>query len=150
MADSIRQQIISALDTRLKAILVTGGYETNIGSNVFDWKANSLEEEDLPALIYKDISVETNIDSLASFAHRMTVQVIVVAQNSTPMTEIRKAMADVDKAIGVDHTFGNLALLTERIGDESGIELEERRFAGCQIVYSITFRTSCWNDYVKV
>jgi hypothetical protein len=150
MADSIRQQIISALDTRLKAILVTGGYETNIGSNVFDWKANSLEDADLPALIYKDITVETNIDSFASFAHRMTIQVIVVVQSSTPMTETRKAMADVDKAIGVDHTFGNLALMTERTGDESGVELEERRFAGCQIVYVITFRTSCWNDYVKV
>lgn len=150
MADSIRQQIISALDARLKAILVAGGYQTNIGANVFDWKADSLEDADLPALIYKDISVETTIDSIASFAHRMTVQVIVAVQSATPMAEIRKAIADIDKAIGVDHTFGNLALLTERIGDESGVEIEERRFAGCQIIYAITFRTSCWNDYVKV
>jgi len=150
MADSIRQQIISALDTRLKAILTTGGYETNIGVNVFDWRSESLEESDLPALIYRDISAETTIDTMASFAHKMTLNILVAVQNSTPMAEIRKIIADIDKAIGVDHTYGNLALMTERISDESGVEIDEKKFAGCQIVYVITFRTSGWNDYVKV
>lgn len=150
MADSIRQQIISALDARLKAILITGGYETDIGENVFDWRAESLEEDDLPALIYRDVSVESGVDTMASFFHRMVVNILVAVQSSTPMTEIRKIIADIDKAIGVDHTYGNLALMTERISDESGVEIDEKKFAGCQIVYAITFRTSGWNDYVKV
>src|SRR3990170_6560821 len=38
MADSKRQQIVSALDTRLKTILTTGGYETNLGNNVKWWR----------------------------------------------------------------------------------------------------------------
>jgi hypothetical protein len=66
------------------------------------------------------------------------------------MTTIRKIIADIDKAIGVDHTFGNLALMTERISDEAGVEIDEKKYAGCQIVYAITFRTSGFNDYVKV
>jgi hypothetical protein len=150
VADSVRQDIIDALDARLKAILVTNGYETDIGQNVFDWLAEPLEEDDLPALIYRDTSVETTIDTIASFAHKMILNIMVAVANSTPMTTIREIIADIDKAIGVDHTFGNLALMTERISDEAGVEIDEKKYAGCQIVYAITFRTSGFNDYVKV
>jgi hypothetical protein len=150
VADTVRQDIIDAVDARLKAILVSNGYETDVGSNVFDWHAEPLEEDDLPALIYRDTSVETTVDTIASFSHRMILSIMAAVTSSTPMTTIRKIIADIDKAIGVDHTFGGLALMTERISDESGIEINERKYAGCQIVYAITFRTSGWNDYVKV
>jgi hypothetical protein len=130
--------------------LTSGGYETNIGAHVWDWRAESLEETDLPALIYRDVTVETDTDTFISFLHKMMVNVMVAVQTATPMTEIRKIIADIDKAIGVDHTWGNIALMTERISDESGVEIDEKKFAGCQIVFAITFRTLGWNDYVKV
>jgi hypothetical protein len=150
MADSVRQDIIDAIDTRMKAILITGGYETNIGQNVFDWRAEPLEEDDLPALIYRDLSVETEVVSFATFVHKMVFSIMVACASSTPMTTIRKIIADIDKAVGVDHTWGGLALMTERISDESGVEINERKYAGCQIVFNVIFRTLAWNDYTKI
>ncbi len=56
MVDSIRQRIVDAIDTRFKAILVTGGYVTDIGSHVFWWKDAPMQISDLPGMNCKDES----------------------------------------------------------------------------------------------
>ncbi len=150
MTDSVRQQIISALDTRLKAILVANGYQTNIGANVHDWLSETPSEDDLPILDYKDVSVSTEIGSFVDFTHEMSLIIRAAVKSGTPMVAIRQVIADVDKAIGVDHTFGQLALITKRIGDESGVQIGDQVFAGCGINLLITFRTLGWDDYTKV
>ena len=148
--DSVRQQIVSAIDARLKGILISGGYETNAGQHVFDWRVEETEEDVLPALIYRDTTVESSVDSFSAHAHKMTVTILALATDSTPMAEIRKIIADVDKAIGVDHTWGNLAIMTERVGDTSEIEMAEKKYAASQITIAVTFRTVAWDAYTKV
>ncbi len=150
MTDSIRQKIISAIDTRLKSILIAGGYETDIGQNVWDWRAESLEEDNLPALIYRDTGTETEFGTFTTFTHKMTVNIMVAVSSTTPMTTIRKIIADIDRAIGMDDTWGGLALMTIKISDESQVEIDEVKFAGCQVVIEITFRTTAWNDYTQI
>lgn len=150
MTDSIRQQIISSVDTRFKTILTTNGYQTDIGANVFDWRAEALEDSNLPALIYRDIQCSTEISNISSYTHKMTVEAIAVVANDTPVAIIRQIIADIDEAIGVDDRWGNLAVLTERISDESGIEIDDKKYAGCRITMVITFRTLGWNDYVQI
>ena len=150
MTDSIRQQIISSLDVRLKTILVANGYQTDVGASVFDWRAEAFEEGDLPALIYRDTVCSTEISNISSYTHSMTVEVIAVVANETPMAIIRQIIADLDKAIGVDDRWGNLAVLTQRTGDESGVEIDEKKFAGCRMTMVITFRTLGWNDYTQI
>lgn len=151
MADTIRQQIITKIDTRLKTILITNGYETDIGANVFDWRAESLEEDDLPALIYRDVQCLTEISTLyPSFNNQMTVILLAVVTSDTPMTTIRKIIGDIDKAIGTDDRWDGLVLLTQRTGDESGVEIEEKKYAGCQMTMMVTFRTLGWNDYTVI
>jgi hypothetical protein len=150
MPDTIRQRIITSLDARLKTILVANGYQTDVGANIFDWRAEALEESDLPALIYRDTLCNTEISNISSYTHRMTVEIIAVVANDTPMAIIRNIIADIDKAIGVDDRWGNLAVLTERTGDESGVEIDDRKYAGCRLTVVITFRTLGWNDFVQI
>lgn len=150
MADSVRQIIMSAIDTRLKEILVSGGYETNIGLNVFDWRNEPLEEGDLPALIYRDVACATEITSLNHFVHRLSINILAAVSGSTPMATIRKIIADIDEAIGKTPTWGGYALNTERISDESEIQIGDKKYAGCQISILVTFRTLGWDDFTKV
>jgi hypothetical protein len=150
MPDTIRQRIITSLDARLKTILVANGYQTDVGANIFDWRAEALEESDLPALIYRDTLCNTEISNISSYTHRMTVEIIAVVANDTPMAIIRNIIADIDKAIGVDDRWGNLVVLTERTGDESGVEIDDRKYAGCRLTVVITFRTLGWNDFVQI
>jgi hypothetical protein len=150
MSDTIRQQIITALDARLKAILKAGGYATDAGKNVYDWRTETIPEDFLPALIYRDISCETEITGLEVFTHSLKIMIVIAASGSTSMAEIRKMLADIDKAIGTDLTWGGLALLTARIGDESLVDTEENKFSGCQTIVMVTFRTRGWDDYTKI
>jgi hypothetical protein len=106
-------------------------------------------EDDLPIVDYKDISVSTEVSSFEHFVHEMSLIIRAAVKSGTPMVVIRQIIADIDKAIGVDHTYGNLALTTTRIGDESGVQIGDQVFAGCQINFTITFRTLGWDDYTK-
>jgi len=156
MSDSVRQLIINKIDARLKTILVTNGYATNIGQSVYDWRAESLEEANLPALIYRDTSTTTEISTLASFTHTMPVYLLAVVASDTPMSIIRSIIADIDKAIGTitdgypGESWSGLALLTQRMGDESGVEIDEKKYAGCQMTMMVTFRTRGWDDYTQI
>jgi hypothetical protein len=138
------------MDSRFSAILTTGGYETNIGTNVVDWPVEPFTDEELPVLTYKDVTVETEVESFVGFANRMTVIITAAVTSTTPMAQIRKIIADVDKAIGIDQTWGGLALMTERVGDESEATIQEKKFTGCSITVVVTFRNIAWNDYTQV
>ena len=59
MPDTIRESIMSALDARLKTITVLNGYASDAGDNVFDWREDPLQDDELDALEYRDISCET-------------------------------------------------------------------------------------------
>src|SRR3990170_3357246 len=61
MADSIRQQIMTAIDTRLKLITITNGYETNAGNNVYEFWDIALEDDELPAIIWRDGAEDSDL-----------------------------------------------------------------------------------------
>ena len=54
MAKSIRQSIVESIIARLQTITVANGYETNLGSNVFDWKLSAVQEGSLPCVALRD------------------------------------------------------------------------------------------------
>ena len=97
MADSIRTDIIQALITRLELILVAGGYETNMGQNIKEWREPNLEESDLPGMVVKDVldEVEEGITEVGSFLHTLTFECEIVAIESSVIPDIaRKCLAD--------------------------------------------------------
>ena len=150
MPDTIRQKIIDALDTRMKGILSASGYETDIGLSVQDWPAGLIEDSKLPVLIYRDVSCENAIDTLVTFSHKLMVEIDALVNDDTPVETVRKIIADIDKAIGIDDQWGGIALLTERVSDQFRVELKERVYAGCKVVVVITFRTKGWDDYTQI
>ncbi len=149
MADSKRQDIIDALDTRLRTILTAGGYETDLGSNVFEWRATALQESELPGLIYRDIScepVENTASLYQEFFLNIEVEIITVS-GSTTASQIRKMIADVYKAIGTDDKWGGLALGTFSDGDEMNIEQAEKIIGGATVSFHVHFATVEWDPY---
>jgi hypothetical protein len=49
-----RSDIITNLDTRLKTILTAGGYQSNIGSKVYNYITYDISDSDLPCIVYRD------------------------------------------------------------------------------------------------
>jgi hypothetical protein len=137
MPDTVRQKIINAIDARLKTILVTGAYKTNLGSNVFAWRATPFEESELPALNYRD-TTESRIPGAGVYDLTLTVFIEVF---STTMTELRQCLADIEKAIFVDETWGDLALNSEIGPEEIQIGQNENIFVASEIALIVEYRT---------
>lgn len=99
-AISIRQQVVTQLDTLLKTIKVTpGGYQTNLGNNVFWWRDTPLQISELPGIVCRDIS-ETTVRAAGQHEHVLTVQAIISLESSDSGAMIRKEIADIVKALG--------------------------------------------------
>src|SRR3989304_4120460 len=99
MADSIRQQIMTAIDTRLKLITVTNGYETNAGNNVYEFWDVALEDDELPAIIWRDGAEDSDLLVNTTQDRTLTIELTLQALGLTAPAILRKLIADVEKAI---------------------------------------------------
>lgn len=150
MADSTRQQIINAVDTRLKTIKIVNGYETDIGLNVNRWKATAVESDKTEELIYRDISEEITAENTVIGRHEHTLHIeaeIITKAGSISDNQIRKMIADMDKAIGVGETWGGLAQRTIPEGNEMSIRQMDKIIGGAMVRFAIIYRTNRWNPY---
>jgi len=105
MADSKRQKIISAVINRMEGISVDDDYETDLGERVRDWEVN-FQDEELPVLSVCDTVgdinfVNDNLDA-PSQVHKLPVLLRVFCKSDTRAADLRKMMADLIRAVGVD------------------------------------------------
>lgn len=145
MADSIRQQIIDKLAARLAAIKITGGYKTDIGSNVFDWLARDLADAELDAVIYRDVSADISMDTLELRSNKIRVEIEAKTKSgSTTAAQVREMIEDIYTAINVDDTWDALALNTEPVGEEMMIGHGDKITGFATITIEIEYRTTKW------
>lgn len=142
---SIRQQIVDAIETRLKTILVTNGYQTNAGQKVFPWRLTVLGDADLPALCIYDTDCNiSDVGTIGYFTHELQVDIEAIVTGSASRTDVRKMLEDIFKAIGVDRTWGNLAEHTEIQSHGINLEQAEKVIGAGQVRILITYRASLW------
>jgi len=152
-SDTIRQQIITAFDTAMKAILVIGGYSSDIGENVFPWRdcAISPDNDELPALVYRDITEEVIPPEEVGFGKhefKLNIEVQIICEEGvlTP-EEMRLLIADVFKAVGTNQSWNGLALWTEPISDEIKTVEETNVIGGAKINFQVLYRTKRFDPY---
>ncbi|MDH5640852.1 MAG: hypothetical protein OEY28_06125 [Nitrospira sp.] len=144
MADTQRQQIMTALGARLATIRVANGYRTDIGANVSEGYIGEMTPASLPAVLYRDISQKTQAE-LSRHRHTLGVEIGIAIEGVAPLPTIRAATDDIHKALGVDITFGGLAIQIDppssswEINDEGGQIITEIRFTT-----TINYRTTEW------
>jgi hypothetical protein len=151
MADSIRQRIAAALDARLKGILVASGYETNLGRNVFAWRVPDLQEAELPAAIWRDTDCDDSsatIGTIGFHLHSLKMEIdLREADGTSTPASIRALIADLQKAIGVDTTWGGLAIRTNPLSSAIVVDQEEKIIGGANVTFTIDFYTRKWDPY---
>jgi hypothetical protein len=144
----IRQDIIDAIETRLKTILTTASYHSNAGSNVYVWRTTPLPPESIPALIIKD-SLSTKLGEgeagpYSKDTWELSVDIVgMVTNGNASDTQTRQVMADVYKAIGSDDTWGGKAITTTLESDEIGeVKQQDKTFFGFIMKVKIMYRTN--------
>lgn len=149
--DSKRQLICSAVDARLKTILTSAGYNSDLGKNVFEWRPTPLEINELPAVNWRDISEGDSNASAGTIGyhnHTLTFELrVLTAKGKTTAKEIRAILADIIEAISIDQTWGGLAIRTDPVSNEMEVEEAEHIIGGTTVTFIITYQTKKWNPY---
>src|SRR5690242_3995882 len=106
-----RQQIIDALIARLQGIRQsTPGFYTDIGLHVFDYRTTSFNDNELPAINIKD-DVRKKLEDQSGGSQQitdwdLTITIELICKSGGgSMSDLRKCMADVERAIGQDIKF---------------------------------------------
>lgn len=147
MATSIRQQIMTAVDTRLKAMLVSGGYELDLGKSVHEWRSIPFDDGDLPAVVYRDKNEVLEI-TVGRHDHRLELEIELILSGSAAPTDLRRAISDVVKAVGTDLTWGGLAFDTGYgEGESITVVQNERRIAGAIMRFVVSYVTDPFDNY---
>ena len=144
MADTVREQILAALETRLKTIKVINGYITNLGNSVYHYRAGELAPGELPAVVIRDTASEIS-PRVGAVEHRVAVDLRVeVTAGATTIQAVYDLIADVYKAIAVDDRWGGLALDTTPQGEVIEVGQDERTIGGAAIRIEIEYETNKW------
>ena len=153
MADSKRQQVVDALVTRLETISTVNGFETNAGTNVFQWRGYDIPDNKRPAIDVRDSEQTLETEAGEADRHTLVVEINCFAAGADSPADIRKIMADVVKAIRDDPSFPRLGgegvaedvnLVQQTIED---VEHKEERITAGQVGITIEFMTAHFNSY---
>lgn len=143
---SIRQQIITALDTRLRTITIANGYKTNAGAHVFDWLDRDLADTELDAIVYRDPANEISQETFSQVDNRVRVEIEVKTKSaSTTAAQVRKLIEDVYKAIGIDETFGGLAHEAQPVSENIDIQQADKIMGSATVVIEIYYVSTKWS-----
>ncbi len=142
--NSVWQQIIDAIDLRFKAI-ITGENKLNLGNHVFPWKTTPLQSSELPALVYRD---RTDQRTEGCGVYEVTMPIEIEISASTPK-EIRECIAELEKAIHSDKTWGRLALHTKLDTTEMKVDQKLDYYTASKIVMMVFYLTVIGDPYTK-
>ncbi|MDD3814429.1 MAG: hypothetical protein PHZ02_07260 [Desulfocapsaceae bacterium] len=107
---TLRQQIITALEDRLKTITVANGYATGVGVSVFIWRKHPVTASETPCLLVQDglVSREYGV-TINKVKNTLTCDILAVASSNATTDDARKMEADLVKCLAAWDTAGGLA-----------------------------------------
>lgn len=157
---TIRQRIVNAVKLRMEGILTTGGYNSNLGQSVYVWRVHPRGESEADFINIKDVKRTTEQILLgrgqASHNHTLTVWVELIGKRvvDTPADDtVRAMLADIEKAVGVDRYWTEVATSTRlaedtRPGeDQMIVEQAGQIIGGARYTFQIHYRTSAFDPY---
>ena len=142
-----RQDIITGLKAQLATISVANGYNTNMGSNVVEWRLSPISDAQLPMVEIRDS--ESNVsEDMNNVLSNKTLDIAITVYNtvSTAGTTARLYIEDVLKAISTDLSLGGAAYdLNEGV---STIEASQDSDIIIAAIVNITaeYQVNKWSD----
>ena len=148
MTDSVRQEVVTALDTLFKTITTANSYNTNLGNNVSWWRSRPLQASELPALCLKDTN-ENRVVAIGQWEHLLTIEAEILVNASDDGDSMRQAAADVIKVLGTSLTLGGIAEDIRPPGSMESVDVEQDslRMFGALMSFQVEYYTNPWDPY---
>lgn len=143
MADTIREQIITAMMERFRGISKLSGYNTDLGASIYHFRAANFEAEELQSLNIIDAHDDIVHDTLDQWEHNLDIELEIKAAPTT-LTGVYELLEDVYEAIAKDDTWGGLAFDTQPSYNEIDIEHAANRLADVKVRIRVKYSAAKW------
>jgi len=141
---TVRDSVVDAVETRLAAIQVSGGYRTDLGGRLRTWQTTPPDWSDLPVLLVSDPTDEMGKPAYNLVRHTLTTTVEALLPGGTALATLREYAADILEAVGADPTWSGLAIGTRATTVEIDPGEINRVNAGVAVTLEIEFETALW------
>lgn len=156
---SVRGQLRDILaerfeDIRIGNSVTVGGasydYQTDVGANVLPWRdteADPLIDDELPALVFRDVVDEHQYDDTAIgyVDHNLKFELVAAMLGATAPEQADAISKDVLMALYQDEKFGGLANWTLIGSVRLQVAQSSKMAGGAMIEFTIFYRTRRWD-----
>lgn len=132
-----RQQIVDALELRLKSV-------SGIGGRVYAWHKVSVKPEMLPCILINDTQAGSTVLAYPKRDHHLTVEITGLVSSKTTASQARELINAIYGAIGTDDTFSGLAHKTDLDTHDMDLAVEGDQIGGIKITATVHYRTGLW------
>jgi len=140
---SKRQSICTAVGTAFKAILISNGYQTDLGKHIFEWRTTPLEPNEMPGIMWRDATNNYEGPVIGRTSNELFFECEICFSGSTAPAKMRDYIADFRKCLMDNNTWGCLAVGTSMITDEtSNIEQADRKTGATALKFAVKYITS--------
>jgi hypothetical protein len=140
-----RTQIRNQIETVLKTIRSGATYATDLGKNVFVWRAvsNKFEDREIPGCNLQDINSTVQNELTGGSTNRwQKAGRFILSIVCRDIETYDKCVADVYAALQVDNTLAGLAIDVTSEGDEIDVDEEEQTVIGGKISIIVLYSTN--------
>ncbi|HEY0545316.1 MAG TPA: hypothetical protein VGC91_08080 [Pyrinomonadaceae bacterium] len=146
MADTLRQKLVDKVVARMRTILISNGYQTDLGGKVEEWLTHCDEGEGAQLGVC-DLNNDPELSEKYALdqTNKLKIQLRVMgAQNPA---ELRKMIGDCQTAVKKDPRWDGMALQTIPGQDGFMIPSESFQVAGAAIEFTIEYLSNTFDAY---
>lgn len=135
MAQTIRQQLIEAVEARLGTVAAFQG-------RIYPWRRTPLSLAEVPCAVIldRDAAVRYEGVEMGKGEHLLTIDIEGYAKGSTTAVQARSMLGDIVAAVWQDPRWGGLARWTTIDSHELALEHAEEIVGGIKVQITITYR----------
>lgn len=138
-----RQTIVDIIVEKMKLISAANGFYSEAGKNVFEWLEKSLDKDEYPAIIIRDVADDTKDEQVLN--HSLKVEVdIAVSNKVTTLWDMREVTSDVLKVFGEIENAINYKCAY--LGSEFLVEQKDTFYGGVRLTFTIAYQTGRWEQ----
>ena len=142
-----RQNIVDALEARLKIISGMQVYHNDLGSRVYTWRSAPFQTAEMPGINIRDLNddvVEEYLGNPNLTYHRLTIEIDLACTTSAIA---RSMIADTCKAINTDRTLSGYCIDIEYDGAEILTnEQNENVITGARVTVGVIYQTEKFEE----
>jgi hypothetical protein len=144
MSDTVRQQIVDNLITRLKTMSIASGYSADYNL-ITAWNIDELKQAQLPAVVVYDTELTVENYNFQTTNNRLEIIIGVFQKGQAGAPQVRDMIRDVYNCLGADLYCGGLATEIKPVSESLSMTSQKDTVLwDIQLTFHVLFANISW------